>query len=155
MPMDDLDAWLAAMPVQDVDRRIRELEGELEVLRTLKRQHAERHHRSRRDVVAESSAIRDVLKGTDRAKTRSRRLSPERVAIIRLISEHPEGMSPANVTRALQESGMQTEQNPVQTTMSRMAQAGQLLRVEHGRYRLPPETSAASLLNGSAAGEEG
>jgi len=151
--MDSLDAWLAAMPVQDVDRRIQELEGELETLRTLKRQHAQ-HQRPAGDVATRSQAIRDTLRGTDRSKTRTRRLSPERVAIIELIAEHPEGMSPADVTRALQASGKQAEQNPIQTTMSRMAHAGQLLRVEHGRYRLPSETPAASLLNGSAEGEE-
>jgi len=149
-PMDSLDAWLAAMPVQDVDRRIRELEGELEVLRVLKRQHADRTTFAE----AEAGAARmqearinplDLLP----PRRRTRRLSPERLAILRLIAERGEDMAPAEVARALD-----ADQNSVQTTMSRMAQADQLRRVEHGRYRLPPDIPAGSLLNGSGGGED-
>lgn len=161
--MDSLDAWLAAMPVQDVDRRIEQLEGELEILRTLKRQRARvgsvgAGPAPDRVVSAnnriETGSASEVLKASGTAK-RARRLSPERAAIIRQIRDQPEGMSPADVTLALKAQGIDADQNAIQTTMSRMARAGQLLRVEYGNYRLPSHSTAASLLHGSAGGEEG
>jgi hypothetical protein len=151
--MDSLDTWLAAMPVQDVDRRIRELERELEVLRVLKRRHDEREQVTAPLRRMQEAGI-DPL-GAIRPKKRARRLSPERAAILRLIRDNPTGMSPAEVTAGLQQQGVDADQNAIQTTMSRMARDEQLLRVEHGRYKLPPHIPVASLLNGAAGGEEG
>jgi predicted transcriptional regulator of viral defense system len=70
----------------------------------------------------------------------------QREAIIRLIRDHPEGLGPNDVARALD-----MEPNAAQTTMSRMVSAGQLLRVEQGRYRLPAHVPA-DLLSGAEGG---
>lgn len=153
--MDSLDAWLAAMPVQDVDRRIDQLEGELEVLRTLKRQRARVGSVGPSPAPADQATAAETRIEANSTAKRARRLSPERAAIVRQVSGQPDGMSPADVTLALKADGLDADQNAIQTTMSRMARAGQLLRVEYGKYRLPSQTTAASLLNGSAGGEEG
>lgn len=153
--MDSLDAWLAAMPVKDVQERISVLERELEVLRTLARQ-----HQQRAATVSTSRAAaplrpfgggQGVPGGPSGVKQkRVRKLSRERRAIIDLLRQNPDGMSPSEVT-----AGLQGDQNAIQTLLSRMAAADppQVVRVEYGRYRLPSQDATVSLSNGSAGGE--
>lgn len=149
----DYESWLAAMPVEGVRHRIATLEQEaagiareIELLRVLEREHAARGRltdRSPSPVVARA-AERPV-----HANGRSRRLSPERIEIIELIRQRPEGMSPIEIARALGK-----DPNPVQTTMSRMSRAGQLLRIGTGQYRLPTHVPADDLLSGALAESE-
>lgn len=127
--MDGYEAWLQAMPVDAVRHRIAELERELEVMRLLERQHRQR----RRPEV--QTATPPTTGSVHMPSGRARRMSPEREAIVAVLHEHPEGASPAEVASALGK-----EQNPIQTNMSRMVKAGQLERVEQGRYKLPPTT---------------
>jgi hypothetical protein len=131
--MSSYKEWLAAMPVKDVRGRIAELEKELEVLRLLDRQHRQQNR--------EGTKIGHTV--------RRRSLSPERTAIIELIRSDPEGLSPSDVAQAL---GLST--NAAQTTLSRMVQANQLVRVEQGRYRLPAHVPAADVLSGTEGGSD-
>ncbi len=124
--MDGYEAWLQAMPVDDVRHRIAELERELEVMRLLERQHRQQRR-------PEEQATPPTTGSVHMPSGRARRMSPEREAIVAVLQEHPEGASPAEVASALGK-----EQNPIQTNMSRMVKAGQLERVEQGRYKLPP-----------------
>jgi hypothetical protein len=153
--MDSLDAWLAAMPVKDVQERIKVLERELEVLRTLERQ-----HRQRAGAPEPPQPVPARFYGGGKAvpvgkKRARRRVSPERTAIIEVLREHPEGMSPRDITAALQERGGTSDQNAIQTLLSRMstAEPPQVVRVEYGRYQLPSPDTTARLLNGTAGGD--
>lgn len=144
--MDSLAAWLAAMPVEAVQARIRELETELAGLRTLERQHKTRN---RQEQVTDSRAV------TTQAPQSRRRLSPQREAILEVIAQHPDGVGPAHVWRTLVEGGMEIESNAVQTNMSRMVQAGLIRRLGQGLYTVASNTPTPSLLNGSTGGDEG
>lgn len=131
--MGNFEDWFAAMPVEDVRRRIADLEQELEVMRVLER----RHGKGARQVTLSSARSprpeitqRDVL---DRAG-RTYRVSPERQAITDVIRQSPDGMSPVEVARALGK-----EPNPIQTNMSRMTRAGMLVRVGQALYRVPDQ----------------
>ncbi len=133
----DFESWLAAMPVEDVRGRIAQLERELEVLRLLEQQHRERGRRP--DVSRDQPTVAVADNHSSSPSRGGRRISPGRAAIMRLIAARPDGMVPIEVTRALSvEQGMTLEPNAVQTTLSRMVQAGQLVRTE-GRYQLPHE----------------
>jgi hypothetical protein len=138
------EAWLAAMPVEDVDERIAELERELQVLRLLKR---------RRAAAVHGEHVAEQAKPVLPLPRRKRRLSPEREAIVMLIAKNPEGVSPADVSRALEVSP-----NAAQTNLSRMQEAGMVQRVAQGLYRLPAHIPASEILNGVTlpfgAGEE-
>jgi len=76
---------------------------------------------------------------------RGYRLSPERQAIIDVIRQNPDGMSPVEVARALGK-----EPNPIQTNMSRMVKAEMLVRVGHSLYRLPGQSAPVNDLLNSA-----
>ncbi len=155
--MDRFEAWLAAMPVQEVRDRIdtlrarqAALQRELDVLLLLEQRHV---GQSRPDALTPSSAM-PVLKipnpDTDHVK-RERKLSPERAAIIESIRQNPEGLSPVEIARRLDK-----EPNPIQTTLSRMARVGQVHRVGQGLYRLPQTAPAPDLLSvdGSETGDQ-
>ncbi len=72
-------------------------------------------------------------------------MSPERQAIIDVIRQNPDGMSPVEVARALGK-----EPNPIQTNMSRMVKAEMLVRVGHSLYRLPGQSAPVNDLLNSA-----
>jgi hypothetical protein len=157
-PMDSLNAWLAAMPVGDVERRITELERELALLRTLAQARqvspaaADTGSTPTADVTTEALVGLGVAAVTIELPAR---LSRERAAILDVLSQRPERSgSPSLVGRALRERGFDVQDTAVQTTMSRMVKAGQLVRHGKGNYSLPPE-SATPALNGAAGGQEG
>lgn len=143
--MGNFEDWLAAMPVEDVRRRIGELERELELLRVLDRQHRQE---VRPSTPPPSTSVSPAPKPAQKVPRtgRGHRLSPERAAILDVIRRHPDGMAPVEVARALGK-----EPNPIQTNLSRMVTAGMIVRVGTGRYRLPPEqpTEGAHTSNGS------
>src|ERR1017187_7893719 len=122
------------MPVGDVKERIAELERELAVLRLLEQRHrqtappnpAAQIDRSRPPERPEVLAGRLIER-----QQRRRRVSPERQAIIDLLQKNPNGVSPSDVSRALD-----TSPHAAQTNLSRMVQAGMVQRVEQGLYRL-------------------
>lgn len=159
MDRSDLDAWLDAMPVvsaEELDRRERaltdlldETNRKLAVIRLLRGGHPVR---TRPDTPQSSSPSMTRIR---QHNAHARKLSPEREAIVRLIEQHPAGLSPSVVWRRLTAAGMEVSSNAIQTTMSRMAHAGQLLRVEAGLYRLPTQTPAADLLSASTANGNG
>lgn len=132
--MGNFEDWLAAMPVEDVRRRIGELERELELLRVLDRKHRQG---SRPSTPSPSTSVPPAQQPEQKKASgvgRGHRLSPERAAILDVIRRNPEGMAPVEVARALGK-----EPNPIQTNLSRMVNAGMIVRVGTGRYRLPPE----------------
>ena len=149
--MDQYEAWLSQMPVQGVRQRIAQLEQELAFLRQLEwlREQTTRSV-SPTDTPSSLPVDQTSTPDTPPSNDRRRRLSPERKAIIEVIRQQPAGMSPFDVAQLLGRS----DANAVQTNMSRMARAGQLLRVEQGRYRLPPNVPAASLLDAGAGEDE-
>jgi hypothetical protein len=59
-------------------------------------------------------------------------MSPQRAAIVEIVSEHPDGVAPADVARRLGKPG-----GTVQAAMWRMANDEQLVSVG-GIYKLPP-----------------
>lgn len=138
--MDKLDAWLQAMPVDDVRARIAELERELARLRLLL---AEVPKPAPKPTKATASAPR---RKAAPGRKRSRRLSPERQAILAIVREHPNGVAPADVARRLGKHG-----GTVQAAMWRMANDQQLVNV-NGLYGLPPTTATedAGPSNGNA-----
>jgi hypothetical protein len=156
--MGSFEDWLAAMPVKDVRRRIAELEQELGLMRVLLAQHDQG---SRPSEPSSSPVVREPVSspsGLARRRGRGSRVSPEREAILNVLREHPDGMSPVDVARQIGK-----EPNPVQTNMSRMTKAGMIVRVGTGQYRLPPTeptvgTSASpngTLLLDEPSGSEG
>lgn len=143
--MANFEDWLAAMPVEDVRRRIAQLERELELLRVLDRGYQQE---VRPSTPSPSASVPPTHKPAQKVSRvgRGQRLSPERVAILDVIRRNPEGMAPVEVARALGK-----EPNPIQTNLSRMVQAGMIVRVGTGRYRLPPTepTEGAHSSNGN------
>jgi len=129
--MDSYEAWLAAMPVGGVQERIGELEQELAVLRLLARK--------RGQAVGEPPTSTVIQQPNVSGHPVTGRMSPVREAIAAQVATatDPDGASPAEVARALGKS-----QNSVQTAMSRMMQAGQLVKGGPRRYKLPSTTSA-------------
>ena len=122
--MDSYEAWLAAMPIEDAERRVRELEAELQVMRLLiDRRRRQQPSASDRELLAKA-AMRQAVPPT------RRRLSRERRRILNAMCESSGPIGPAEVAEALN-----MEQNPIQTNMSRMAAAGIIERVGQGRYR--------------------
>jgi len=160
--MSGLDAWLAAMPVRELQERIRKLEGELDALRALEQAASLRGapQPAAAPVPASEPSPAPATPSPDpdvegaRAVSH-RRLSRERRMIIQMLQRYPNGAGPHDIGEALRQQGVSMQDNAVQTNMSRMVKAGQLVRVEQGRYRLPSPNSTASLLNGSAGGEQG
>lgn len=133
--MEDFQAWLAAMPVADVRRRIVDLEQQIaqlgreaEVMRLLLAQRGDDEFRP-----PEPSPSPGVRVGRSAAKRRGRRLSPEREAILRVLSDYPDGASPQDIARRLDKDA-----NPIQTNLSRMTHAEMVERIGTGLYRLPP-----------------
>jgi len=173
----DFEAWRAAMPVEGVRARKAQLRAdrdsidqELALLDLLEQTytlhvHTEDTEPHRPEPESHSQPVSVNGNGNGNGHDgerfsprivelpqRKRRLSPERAAIIRLIEQNPQGMSPTDVWRRLTADGDATvKQNAVQTTMGRMVQAGQLLRVEQGRYRLPSQVPGGTLLSAAAA----
>lgn len=91
--------------------------------------------------------------GVDDAKAHAKVASAEQglgevgQAIIRVLSEHPEGMSPSDVHNAL---GGKHGKDYITTAMTRMFNSGRILRPSRGRYVLPSEESkvdAAEMLS--------
>src|SRR3954452_8558979 len=115
MRMGSYEAWLAAMPIDDVRRRIGQLERELDVLKLLEAQHHGARDRPVR--LSDSDPVPPVVQ---QPAFSTRRLSPQRMAIIRLIRDHPHGLGPNDVAQQLG-----VEPNAAQTTMSRMVSAGE------------------------------
>jgi hypothetical protein len=71
-----------------------------------------------------------------------RPLTAERAAIARTILNLPSRQaSPSAVAQALRQSGVEIEDKPVQTTMGRMVNAHQLVRVRKGRYAVHPQVA--------------
>jgi len=141
--MDSYEAWLAAMPVDDVRRRIAQLEQELAGLRALVVQKEQR--------APAPEPRRHVITGAQLA--RHRKLSRERKLILDVVQGHPDGASPRAVAEALRERGLNVRDNAVQTNMGRMVEAGQLVRLDKGRYRIPEGPPPNGLLNGSTGAE--
>jgi hypothetical protein len=145
--MGSFEDWLAAMPVKDVRRRIAELEQELGLMRILLAQHDQG---SRPSEPSSSPVVREPVSspsGVAPRRGRGSRVSPEREAILNVLREHPDGMSPVGVARQIGK-----EPNPVQTNMSRMTKAGMIVRVGTGQYRLPstePTVGTSASLNGT------
>lgn len=136
--MDRLDAWLQAMPVEDVRARIGELERELARLRLLLADAPEPARKR-----AKATAPRPKAAN---GRKRARRLSPERKAILAVVREHPGGVAPADVARRLGKHN-----GTVQAAMWRMANDEQLVSAD-GLYRLPPTTATEDAVpsNGNA-----
>jgi len=148
--MGSFEDWLAAMPVTDVRRRIMELEQELGLMRVLLAQ----HDQDRPSEPSSSPVVRERVSspaGAARRRGTGSRVSPEREAILNVLREHPDGMSPVGVAREIGK-----EPNPVQTNMSRMTKAGMIVRVGTGLYRLPPPnpTEGAHTSNGTLTLDE-
>lgn len=141
--MDRLDAWLQAMPVDDIRARISELERELARLRLLL---ADAPKAASKSATVTAPVARPKAA---RGRKRARRLSPERQAILAIVREHPNGVAPADVARRLGKHGGTT-----QAAMWRMATQStpaQLVNVG-GVYQLPPTTATDDAVpsNGNA-----
>lgn len=129
--MDELNAWLASMPRGAVRARIAQLERELEVLRVLQQQHATQPRQAPASQRSPDAAITQTVSTLVSA---GRRLSRQRQAIIDVMRGRPDGTSPNEIARALDMAP-----NAVQTNLSRMTQAGLVVRMGQGRYRLPED----------------
>jgi hypothetical protein len=144
--MDQYEQWLAQMPREGVRQRIAQLERELEILRQLERLPIPSSGGTAPSRPTSLSPSRPVTASTPTASgTGRRKLSPERQAILDAVRERPEGMAPVEVARHLGRDNP----NPIQTNMSRMVNAGLLVRVAQGRYQLADQPAPASLLNGA------
>jgi hypothetical protein len=149
--MDRLDAWLAEMPVSEVDQRIAEYERQLVFLKALRTARIAASSAAPTPA-AQTALAHPVFPVTNPATPP---LSRERELIVQFIREQDDGVaSPRMVGEALRSQGIDVRDNAVQTTMSRMVKARQLVRNgRKGYYKLPPETATLALVNGSGGGE--
>jgi len=160
--MDPYRAWLAQMPRESVRKRIAEIEKQIEELpkelaflrkldemsvpdsgRAIARavEKARASDAQPADPVAEAEA-----EGAERPRRR-RKLSPVRRDLLEAVGRlGPGGASPVEVSRATGK-----ELALVQKTMSRMARAGQLVRVGHSQYDVPRLDADATLLGESSS----
>jgi len=147
--MSSYKEWLDAMPVEEIDRRVSELEVELATLRSLQKL---RPHRQSTESRVKPPATRATAAPK---RGRGGRVTPERQRILDVLRESPGGASVQQVAARLRDRGEQTSETGVAANMARMTKYGMLERVEQGRYQLPDEKpTTVSLLNGHG-GDEG
>ena len=133
--MGDLQAWLAAMPVDQVDGRIDELERELAFLRVVRDMHPPATASSRTNGNGSTSNGHSDHAG-DVVVVRP--LTDERVEVVRVMLRHQQRAgTPGVVASALNKPVRQ-----IQTTMGRMVKAHQLDRIRNGVYQVPEAIAA-------------
>jgi hypothetical protein len=150
--MSSYQEWLAAMPTDEIDKRVSQLEGELRVLKQL-----QALARGNPPLTVRGPRIAEVDRRPRIVATApgQGRMTPERAAIVDVLRSAPTGLSTAQVVRRLERAGQSKSSTAVAANMSRMVKFGMLERVEQGRYQLPSPTPAAGLLNGHGGGEGG
>ena len=131
----NLNTWLTAMPAEgEVDERIAALEREIELLRTVKRLRALSPTPDGDEPAVDESA----QNGHVSLEVLRKRLSSERVQILRAIVAHP------NRRASIPEVAKSTEGNRknVGSNMQRMVSAELLVRLDRGLYALTPGAEA-------------
>jgi len=140
----DLTTWLAEMPPEhEIDAKIAEIEGQLELLRAMKQLQSRRlGSNGAVDAPSKAQAIP--------SEALLKRLSPERVEILRAILDRPAGQAsiPDVVAR------VKGDRNNTASNMQRMISADLLNRVGRGMYQLS-EGALELMQQLSEQGEDG
>jgi hypothetical protein len=106
--------WLAAMPVDEIDARLAEIEAEARMLRAV-----------RKALVPETGGGRDYP-------------GSYRKDIVAVLRDNDREMGPREIKDRL---GIDASDNSIHTTLSRMAAAGQVKRTQTGKYRAPDSSA--------------
>jgi hypothetical protein len=128
MPQPTLQAWLKEFPRRATEERVAELEGELSSLR-------------------EALTLHDSLSKPNGSQSADEPGAPtgRRDAIRRVLREQRnQPMASGEIKRAMLDRGWMTpeQDNLFYAAISTMAKRGHLLRLEDGRYMLPPAKGA-------------
>jgi hypothetical protein len=139
------EEWLGAMSLYELDSHIQEAEERLRFLK----QARELRLRMVPPPASKLSAVPEPPK-----PRRTRKLSPQRVAIIDVMRHKPGGMSPKQIGDALEVHGKGMGGNALQTSLTRMVRQGLLTRPGPATYELAPHVASLKEDDADKGGQE-